>query len=224
MEYEIGTFTQRLIDLFVSSKQLPNMHGAYTNRFGYTQSDSTKHKKRPDPKDLKYRIQQCMNDTKTRVGDNQFTFDLGNEFMEENFPYYHILQQAPVIRKKGYGTAKSKGSQDSVKDIRQRNYEMVSFGGKMFTKEYSRNVRGQRMKLDKTSHWKDGSFENQTARQYLNVHYQYIDKICDEISEIIAAEFGMKLGRKKDTGLAEELALDWDEPVETVLDIIGQMG
>ena len=56
------------------------------------------------------------------------------------------------------------------------------------------------------------------------MHYQYIDKICDEISEIIAAEFGMKLGRKKDTGLAEELALDWDEPVETVLDIIGQMG
>ena len=106
MEYEIGTFTQRLIDLFVSSKQLPNMHGEYTNRFGYTQSDSTKHKKRPDPKDLKYRIQQCINDTKTRIGDNQFMFDLGNEFMEENFPYYHILQQAPVIRKKGYGTVK----------------------------------------------------------------------------------------------------------------------
>ena len=219
MEFEIGAFTQRLIDLFVSSKQVPNMGGSYTNRYGYTQSDSTKHKKRPDPKDLNYRIWQCMNDTKTGIGDIR-TFDLGSEYMEENFPYYHILQQAPVIRKKGKGTKKSRGSQANVADVRQRNYEMVSFGGRLFTKEYSRNVRGQRLKLDKTSHWKDGPFENWGANQYLNVHYQYIDKICDEISASIAQEYGMKLGRKKDTGLAEELALDWDEPVETVLDII----
>ena len=220
MEFEIGSFTQRLIDLFVNSKQVPNMGGSYTNRFGYTQKDETKHKKRPAPRDLNYRIWQCMNDTKSKVDNNKMTFDLGSEYMEEYFPYYHILQQAPVIRKKGRGTKKSKGSQANVADVRQRNYEMVSFGGKIFTKEYSRNVRGNRVKLDKASHWKDGVFTNQLAGQYQNIHYRYIDKICDEIANLIAQEYRMKLGRKQDTGLAEELALDWDEPIETVLDII----
>ena len=31
-------------------------------------------------------------------------FDIGNEYAEREYPYYHILEDAPVIRKKGKGT------------------------------------------------------------------------------------------------------------------------
>ena len=208
MEFEIGAFTQRLIDLFANSKQVPNMGGSYTNRFGYTQEDSSKHPNRPTPRDLNYQIWNCMNSTKSGM-DNIMQFDLGSEFMEEYFPYYHILQQAPVIRKRGKGSEKTKGSQEKIADIKKRNYERVSFNGKIYSKEYARNVRGQRLNLSRTSYWKeDVGFWNGSAKQYLNKHYQYIDKICDEISLIIAQEYGMKLGRKKDTGLEEEYELD----------------
>ena len=39
---------------------------------------------------------------------------------------------------------------------------------------------------------------------YYNVHYQYIDKMLDQIAPMLASEFGMKLKRKENTGLGEE--------------------
>ena len=124
--------------------------------------------------------------------------------MEQYFPYYHILQQAPVIRKQGYATEKTRGSQANVEDVRKRDYERVSFNGKTYSKEYSRNIRGKRLQLGKTSYWKGDVFENADAKKYLNIHYGYIDRINEEIAPMIAREYGLKLSFIKSTGLQEE--------------------
>ena len=231
MEYTLAAFATKLIDLFVNSKLMPNMNGVYTNKYGYTQLDSSKHKKRPEPRDLKTQIERSMNTTMEMdlTGSGVVSFNIGNEFMEINFPYYHILQQAPTIHKKNKGTNKSKGSQMFVKDKGARNYEIVSWGGKTFTKEYEKNVRGSRVNLSKATHKVDGEFKNIDSNIYLNTHYKYIDNIINQdVVDQLALTFGMKkVGAKSSasetTSLAEELAYDWDEPVETVLDIFGSL-
>lgn len=226
MEYTLTAFTNKLIDLFVNSKQMPNMGGAYTNKYGYTQEDSSKHKKRPEPRDLKTQIERSMNSTMVMDLNEggSISFNIGSEFMEINFPYYHILQQAPTIHKKEKGTNKSKGSQMFVKDKGARNYEFVSWGGKTFTKEYEKNVRGSRVNLSRATHKVDGEFKNIDSSVYLNTHYKYIDNILNQdVVDQLALTFGMKRARTKNSGLAEELAYDWDEPIETVLDIFGSL-
>lgn len=218
MEYDLISFTNRLIELFVSSKQMPNMNGVYVNKYGHSQKDSTKHKNRPQPRDLKSQITNCMISTKTGT-ENMRTFDIGNEQMERDFPYYHILQQAPVIHKKDKGTTQSKGSQMFEKDVSKRDYELVHWNGKTFTKEYQKNVRGKRLNLDKVTRREGNTFYNVESKQYLNVHYRYIDRICDEIVPVIASEFGMKTSRKKDSGLIDEFAEQQGISIAEVLEI-----
>ena len=48
---------------------------------------------------------------------------------------------------------------------------------------------------------------NRESEYYFNVHYKYIDNILDETLPIIASELGLKLKRKKDTGLKDEYGL-----------------
>lgn len=226
MEYSITAFTNKLIELFVSSPNMPNMKGVYTNKYGSTQLDSSKHKKRPEPRDLKSQIERSMNTTMAMDlnGEGQISFNIGNEFMELNFPYYHILQQAPVIRKKDKGTTKTKGSQMFEKDKAKRDYEQVHWNGKTFTKEYQKNVRGGRLNLNKTSMHIDGQFLNMEQNQYLNVHYKYIDNILNkDVVDQLAATFGMKRQRTKDSGLIDEFAFQEDTDVETVLQAFGSM-
>lgn len=213
--FSLSAFANKLIDLFVHSQHMPDMGGAYTNKYGNTEEDSSKHKKRPEPRDLRTQIERSMN---TSMGlylgyENTISFNIGSEFMETNFPYYHILQQAPTIRKKGKGTKKTKGSQMYEKDVGKRDYERVNWNGKTFTKEYSRNVRGGRLNLNKTSMHIDGQFLNMEQNQYLNMHYKYIDNILNlDVVDQLANYFGMKkVGAKsqasESTGLEEEYAM-----------------
>ena len=219
MEYDLISFTNRLIELFGQSKYMPDMGGFYVDKNGHTQKDDVKHSKRPIPRDLRTQITNCM--ISTKVGsEDMTTFDLGSEIMEQYFPYYHILQQAPAIRKRGKATRSSKGSQTFVKSYAKKDYEIVRWNGKTFTKEYEKNVRGSRAKTN-VSKWNSSRtyFMNESAAQYRNIHYGYIDSINDEVANLLANEFGMKLMRKKDTGYAEEYGMQYGLTEEEVLDI-----
>ena len=210
MEYNLKDFAGKIRDTLY--QEFP-YEGEYLKQL--------KHKKKPDHiRDVAFWKNEVI------YGDNIVTFDIGNEFSEENYPYYHILEDAPVIRKKGKGTKKSKGSQAEIQDLKSRNYGMVQWNGKTFTKEYQRNVRGSRNRLASVSHWTtmpNGNrvFVNREANAYKNVHYKYIERTLNTYLDFIAQEFGLKRGRTQDSGLAEELALDWGEDVSTVLDIFG---
>ena len=159
------------------------------------------------------------------VDENTQSFDIGNEYSEEHYPYYHILEDAPYIRKRDRSTAKTRGSQAKVESLKDRNYSFPTWNGKTFTQEYRRNVRGKRNRIDKVSHWITDSsgnkkFINREADSYLNEHYQYIERMLNEhIIDEIAVEFGLKPLRVQKTGLEEELAMEWGEDVSTILDI-----
>ena len=219
MEYEINAFTAKLRDLFFDSKQFPFMESDYINKYGYSQIDKNKHPNR-NPLHLK---QAAEVDVANSVysSENMVTFNYGSEMFEKIYPYYHILQQAPVIRKAHKGTKKSKGSQANIEDVSKRDYERVSWNGKTFTKEYSRNVRGNRVSMSKVSRWERFGdipvFVQPTANSYVNIHYRYIDKILDEIAPQLAELFGLRLGRKQNTGLGDEYSLQTES--EYTMDI-----
>lgn len=224
MAFEIGAFTTDLMKMFTESPSFPVMkNGVYIDKNGYEQKDSDKHPNR-SPLTLKEAVENCMNETYYRDMVSA-SFDIGNEKLEISHPYYHILQQAPVIRKKNKSTKKTRGSQSEV-EVSKRDYERVTFNGKTFTKEYSRNVRGKRTNLSRTSYWSGnvtsgGSFINREANQYKNVYYQYINKILDSgILLTLANKYGLKMKRKMDNGLAEEYFSQFNEAPINMLDIL----
>ena len=208
MAFDINVFASRLKELFVSSPLFPNMPENYVNVLGVVQSDREKHKGR-EPLKLKDAVISSMANS-TIFAENEISFNIGNEQMEKTHPYYHILENAPVIRKRGKGTDKSRGSQAKIENVGQRDYERVSFNGKTFTKEYAKNVRGKRNRIDNVTHFVSDSrgnrkMINREAGAYQNVHYMYIEKILDSgILNTIAEEQGLKVMRKSNTGLAEE--------------------
>lgn len=201
MEYDIALFTERLKSLILMSNAFPYMRNE--------DLDKAKHPKR-QPLHLK----QALDESATiEVGGNTIrTFDFGNETLEQTHPYYHILENAPVIKKAGKGTKKTKGSQAKV-EVGKRDYEKVSWNGKTFVKEYNRNVRGKRNRITNVSHWTEDYmgrdvFINREANAYLNRHYKYIENILDgSVVDQLALEFSMKVGRKMDTGLGEEYSM-----------------
>ena len=147
--------------------------------------------------------------TSTSETGNTITFNIGSEYAEENYPYYHILQDAPVIHKRNRGTEKSKGTQGKITNLSQRDYSRIKFNGKIYSKEYQKNVRGERAKVvqrsTRTVYTLNGTKKiNVDARTYENVHYKYIDKILDTCVPYIADYFELKLKRKVDTGMEEE--------------------
>lgn len=211
MEYTIGAFTQALFDLMLESNQFPYMRDE--------ELDRAKHSKR-NPLHLRDAIK---NTTVISGDDNTQTFDIGNEILETTHPYYHILEDAPIIRKSHRGTKKTKGTQEMIKEISKRDYGYVYWNGKTFTKEYSKNVRGSRNRTTKVSHWTEdyagnNVFVNRDANSYQNIHYKYIENILNtSVVNQLAMQFGLKVKRTVDTGLAEEFAMQEGVSVEDVL-------
>lgn len=222
-EFEINAFTDRLIGLFIESPIFPIYDVSLPSNS--KQKDSDKHPNR-EPLTLKETINSSIKNSRLTEQD-MITFDIGNEQMEKNHPYYHILEDAPYIRKAGKGTTKTKGSQSKVEDVGKRDYGIVEWNGKTFKKEYSRNIRGSRSRLNKVTHYitdNKGNIKmvNREANTYLNVHYKYIERILDSgILNELAAEYNMKLTRKIDTGLAEEYFSQFNETPLNILDILG---
>lgn len=212
MEYSIDSFVIRLRELMY---QL----------FPY-ESDETMKKKHKD-REGHIRDIAFMNLPISSMDADVREFNIGSDQAEEKYPYYHILQQAPVIRKKGRATDKTKGSQKYVQDLSKRDYEYVHWNGKTFSKEYSKNVRGSRSQVLKKATFVKRNANgqvmkvNRNANSYVNIHYQYIDKMLDNIAPTLANEFQMKLARKQDTGLIEEFAFQEGTDVDTIMSIFG---
>ena len=140
-------------------------------------------------------------------------FEIGNEYSEERYPYYHILEDAPVIRKKDRGTDKTKGSQAKIEKVSERDYGIVNWNGKTFTKEYSRNIRGQRSRVvDKATRFvkiRGKRYRyNADSNSYKNIHYRYIENMLSEILPLLASEFNMKYVGTSSSGLQEEYFTD----------------
>ena len=158
--------------------------------------------------------------------ENSATFDIGNEFAEENYPYYHILQDAQVIHVKGAGTKQSKGSQQYI-NPKNRDYNKVEWNGKTFSQEYNKNVRGSRSKYSSARRTVDIGGKkvviNRNADYYVNKHYKYIDRILDASMPYIAQEFGLRAMRKQDTGLEEEYNMQQDESFDNLLEAMYSM-
>lgn len=134
------------------------------------------------------------------LSNGTYVFEIGNDYAEENYPYYHILEDAEVIRKRGRGTKLSKGSQASIEKLSDRDYGKISFNGKTYSREYRKNVRGKRSRADKATYivvGSDGSAYkvNKNANYYKNKHFQYIEHILDGTLPWIAAENGLKMNR-----------------------------
>lgn len=150
-------------------------------------------------------------DNPIEVGENNRAFNIGNYYAEKEYPYYHILQEAEVIRKRNRGTGKSKGSQANVQTTKIRDYNKVSFNGKTYSREYTKNVRGARSKVDKVLAPKlmyvKGKYKidrDSLSPYYVNKHYQYIDRILDIVLPWVAEEFGGKMKRKVIGSLEED--------------------
>lgn len=136
-------------------------------------------------------------------------FDIGSEYAEEYYPYYHILEDAEVIRKRGRATKSSRGSQANVQPVSKRDYGRISFNGKTYTREYRKNVRGTRSRIGtatKIAVGTDGQVYkiNANANYYYNKHYQYIERILNETLPWIAQEYGLQMKRTSITSLEEE--------------------
>lgn len=148
-------------------------------------------------------------------------FNIGSDYAEENAPYYHILQDAQYIRKSGFGTKKSKGSQAKVEEISKRDYGRIKKNGPTFSKEYHKELRGMRntkklMEATVVCQMDGKTYRiNKDSEYYLNVHYNYIDRALDEGLQVVADTLGLKLRRKIDTGLEDEYKL------QQVEDLIG---
>lgn len=202
-EFSLEIFTREMIDLM-------------SNAFPYMKDDELDAQKHPKRSPL--HLRKAIFDTLMTVpseNGNVITFDIGNETLEATHPYYHILQNSQVIRKAGRGTKKSKGSQANIADVGKRDYERISWNGKTYTKEYSRNVRGSRSLLGKAQKraWLIDSegvayriYTNKDANYYANIHYKYLDRMFDEggIAQNLANDFGLKLKSRKSTGLQED--------------------
>lgn len=211
MEYTLYSFVAKLKEWFIESAMFPYYEISKESISDYgksrQQSDVDKHPDR-NPTHLKDVAKQCL-ETTTVITENSAEFNLGNYVMESKYPYYHILEDSQVIRKRGYGTKKTKGSQESERILANRDYNKVSWNGKTFTKEYSRNVRGTRNRINNVSHYGlvdlQGKYLNRDANAYWNTHYKYIEDILDNDVVIkLSTYFGLKPARKTDTGLGEE--------------------
>ena len=207
MEYYIEDFVnsikQALYDNF------PNMEGEYPNNNGYMQTRSAKHPNTPMPvRDVALGINKIE-----KINDNMYYFEIGNDFAERKYPYYHILEDSPVIRKRGRATNKSGGSQMEIVLMSNRDFNIVSWNGKTFTKEYSRNVRGKRNHVinKSTRYIAGGEKINLEARTYENKHYHYIERTLDTNLPFIAETYGLRPMRVGDSGLGDDyLSSVWD--------------
>lgn len=191
------------------------------NRFPYENEEINrlKHKDRNEHiRDVAFKNNPTM-----QLDENSYAFEIGNDYAEEYYPYYHILEDAPYIRKRDRATEKTRGSQAKVEELKNRDYNIISFNGKTYSREYSRNVRGARSRLSSVSHWAtdnrgDKIWINRESNSYLNTHYQYIEKMMNtSILDQLAMDFGLKTKRTMLTSLKE------DYEALNIVDIINSM-
>ena len=204
MEYNIYDFVIVLRNEMY--KRFPNLVGR-----GFNYTGSPKHgKHNQEIRDVAF----DKNPTNF-VTDNMISFDIGNDFAEKYYPYYHILQDSPVIHKREKGTTKSKGSQAEITELSKRDYGIVMMKCKTFSKEYTRNIRGARKQVvDKSQRIVNGVKIHETSNTYKNIHYQYIDKLARISSSQLAIEFDLKLLRPTSSGLVDDyVSQDYDEPL-----------
>lgn len=204
MEYNIRDFVEKMRNYFY--RQFPYEPDIVNEQKHILNN------KNPKPKHI--RDVAFMQNPVQYLTEDLVIFEIGNEESEKDYPYYHILEDAPVIRKKDKGTGKSKGSQDMVTNLGRRDYGIVSFNGKTFTKEYARNVRGKRNSVirNSTRYIKDYNGDtikiNKGANSYQNRHYHYIENMILSSNQLLAVDFNMKQGRSVDSGLGEEYVMD----------------
>ena len=236
MEFNLSVFSNKLREYFIGSPLFPyyaisqlkdyeigkrNMTKSEKAR---QQSDSAKHPNR-HPVHLQEVARQSLEHSLVST-DNMITFDYGNTVLESNYPYYHILENSKVIRKRNRGTKKTKGSEDLYRIKAQRDYERVFWNGKTFAKEYSKNIRGSRNRLSHVSHWGivdgQGEWLNKDAGSYLNVHYHYIENILEQdVIYKLATEFNMKVARKETTDLIEDYSEQEGVSKDKLMEIFG---
>ena len=200
-EFNLYAFSSSLIDLFTNSTLFPYSQDPYMTKNWKVQDIKEKHKGR-EPLHLKDAVIKSIANSHT-FGENMQTFDIGSEQMEVMHPYFHILQDSPYIRKRGMGSAKTRGIQAKVEPAK-RDYNKISWNGKTYSREYARNVRGSRNRQWQVSRWVGMTYINRESKEYLNVHYKYIDNILDSIVSELASSYGLRVMRKKDSGLEED--------------------
>lgn len=201
MEYDLGTFTRTLKELLY-------------NEMPFDRDNEHPHANR----NFHMRDLALGQNNVIPVGLNSMYFEIGNDIAEEKAPYYHILEDAQVIRKAGFGTKKSKGSQAFVQDKSKRDYGQATFTITNNSKgrrinpyyEYRRNVRGKRSLVEKSTHRvydENGKLTkvNRDSKYYFNIHYNYIERNLEWLTKLLADEFGMQLKRVK-TDFTEEYA------------------
>lgn len=197
MDFDINAFVEKLRKLMY-------------NAFPYESDDLKKIKHPKTPKHIR---DVAFYNNQVLPYESGYMFEIGNAESEKSYPYYHILEDAPVIRKKGKGTKKTKGSQAKIYPLEDRDYGRVYFNGKTYGKEYARNVRGARDRTNKVTHYVSDSnrnkyLVNRESNSYENTHYQYIEKMLNNfILDQLASEFGLKRKRTESTGLEEEYNL-----------------
>ena len=176
--------------------------------FPYFEDEELNAKKHPNRtehiKDIAF-----MKNEPIYINDNMIVFEIGNEEAERNYPYYHILEDSPIIRKRGRADTYTKGSQDKVVDKGSRDYSIISFNGKTFSKEYQKNVRGMRKQvIDNATYFtgkgKQRERHNEDSKSYRNVHYHYLENMALKINPILANMYGLEYKGVKTTGLKDE--------------------
>lgn len=198
MEYSIDNFTKTLKHLLYDFMPL---------------SSEEQHALKHADRNWHMRDLALGNNIIVPLGTDSQYFEIGNENAEEKAPYYHILQDAQVIRKKGFGTKKSKGSQAFISDPKKRDYGQASYkiskskNGKERINpyyEYRRNVRGKRSLVGKASHKVFNTQDNKMitvnreSKYYVNIHFDYIGRNLEDICKILANEFDLDLKSVKD--------------------------
>ena len=216
MDYNINDFTKRLRELMESY-------------FPY-EDDSINEKKHKNR--LGHIKQVAFKDNPTEtLSENMLAFNIGNAKSESEYPYYHILENAPVIKKKGRATKESRGSQQYVYPMSKRDYEKVTLKGKTFSKEYVKNIRGARKRVveNSTQYVKIGNktFKiNKNADSYKNVHYQYIEIMLSHIVNTLSSEFRMKI-KFSSSGLKDDYVNDLlrggDESYDNSMNFVNQL-
>ena len=193
MEYDLGTFTRTLKELLY-------------NEMPFDRDNEHPHANR----NFHMRDLALGQNNVIPVGLNSMYFEIGNDIAESKAPYYHILEDAQVIRKAGFGTKKSKGSQAFIQDKGKRDYGQATFTITNNSKgrrinpyyEYRRNVRGKRSLIEKSTHRvydENGKLTkvNRDSKYYFNIHYNYIERNLEWLTKLLANEFNMKLKRVK---------------------------
>lgn len=176
----------------------------------------------------------AFRDNPVIVGENTISFDIGNNNAEAKYPYYHILQDVPVIHKRPrkYESPSDKKSQSKVKNLGQRDYGKVSFNGKTYSKEYAKNIRGKRNSVVANARqwvideneggikWSKTGIGNSSreSQYYKNIHYQYINNILELSIKLVAPQFGYRLVQVKGTSLKDDYEMQEEIELDSMLE------